>query len=666
MRRLFRVLLLCLLPGLAAAMPKLDLQVRLDPASREFTASAAIDAPQGIAGFLLGETFTVTALAADGRPAPIAATRQAAGIWYRVPAGTRRVQVDYRATLKPLAALDHRQALSDRSAVASPDGGFLPSASGWHPALAGHFTYRVALDLPPGQKGLVPGDLVRETDAAPGYRAEFDFPHPADGIDLMTGPYVMRERAMQTPGGRTIRLRTWFHAELAALADGYLADAARYIERYSRLIGDYPFGMFSIVASPTPTGFGMPSLTYLGREVLRLPFIRATSLGHEILHNWWGNGVYPDWRRGNWSEGLTTFLADYAYKEDAGDAAARAMRLGWLRNLAAVPPGADAALKEFTARRHGISSIVGYDKAAMVFLMLRDTIGADAFARGLRLFWERHRFRTAGWSDLEAAFAQASGRSLREFFRQWVERPGAPALRLKTAALAGDTLEVGIAQAGGYALDIPLRLNFPDRSEVRRMPATGRETRLHIVDAAGVQSVELDPDYRLWRRVDAADLPAILREVFVAPRAALVVPADDADMLDAARALSGRVLDARPHMIDKGATGLPDGMPTLVVGRDAAVDDWLARHGLPPRPALAAGSAHVWAARSGAGVPYAVVAARDAAALTALRRPLPHYGGQSWLVFEAARATDKGTWPPRTMPLQVRPGAARPAASAAR
>jgi len=401
----------------------------------------------------------------------------------------------------------------------------------------------------------------------------------------------------------------------------------------------------------------MPSLTYLGREVIRLPFIRATSLGHEVLHNWWGNGVYPDWRSGNWSEGLTTFLADYAYKEDAGADAAREMRLGWLRNLAAVPPGEDSALKDFTARRHGISSIIGYDKAAMVFLMLRDEIGKDAFERGLRLFWERKRFREAGWADLEAAFAQAAGRPLRGFFRQWVDRPGAPALRLKSAAMQGGQLELGIEQNGGYALEIPLRLGFADHTETRKVRTTGRETKLAIDNAAGAQTVELDPDYRLWRRVDPATLPAILREVFVAPRAALVLLEVDANARTAALALAARVLDAKPVQAEDGAAGLPGSAPALVIGPDAAADVWLARHGLPPRPAAAHGSAQVWTGRDAGGRPYAVVAARDPAALAALARPLPHYGSQSWLAFDGARAIDKGVWPPRSALLQVRTGA---------
>ena len=48
-----------------------------------------------------------------------------------------------------------------------------------------------------------------------------------------------------------------------------------------------------------------------------------------------------DWERGNWCEGLTTFMADYAFKEDEGEAPAREMRLGWLRDYAAVPAERD-------------------------------------------------------------------------------------------------------------------------------------------------------------------------------------------------------------------------------------------------------------------------------------------------------------------------------------
>ncbi|MEW6512580.1 MAG: M1 family aminopeptidase [Pseudomonadota bacterium] len=565
------------LPLTTWALPHLELDVRLDPNTREFAATATLHDESGLRGFRLGREYAIVAFKLNGKAAESRRWRDGTPL----PAGTRKVELTYRATLKSTPSLDHREVLAQRGGTASPDGSFLPASAGWYPDTGPLFTYRATLNLPAGQKGLVPGDLREETDSSAGYRAIFDFPQPADSIDLMAGPYVIGERPLAL-GARTIRIRTWFHPELKDFSQPYLDDSARYIERYSKLIGAYPFGMFSVVSSPTPTGYGMPSLTYLGREVIRLPFIRATSLGHEVLHNWWGNCVYPDWQSGNWSEGLTTFLADYAYKEDEGDNAAREMRMSWLRDYAAVPPGEDFALQDFTSRHHGIASIIGYNKAAMVFLMLRDRIGREAFERGLRLLWERKQFQTASWADLEAAFSEAAGQSQSGFFRQWVMQAGAP-------------------------------------------PFTGSDT-----------------DFRVWRRVDPKLFPPILREVFVAPQASVVVT--DEVLNSSAQALAQRVLDARPGIADR----LPAQGPVLIFGFEATIDRWLTANGLPARPLTPRGTAQVWAGRDARNRPYVVISVRDANALAALQRGLPHYGKQSWLVFDGARAAEKGIWPPQS------------------
>jgi hypothetical protein len=82
----------------------------------------------------------------------------------------------------------------------------------------------------------------------------------------------------------------------------------------------------------------------------------------------------------------------------------------------------------------------------------------------------------------------------------------------------------------------------------------------------------------------------------------------------------------------------------------AEIDAALARLGLPPRPSELAGrgSAQVWTIpRAPNDTAIAVVAARDAASLEALARPLPHYGSQSWLVFDGRRALARGVWPLR-------------------
>ena len=662
MIRLLPLLLVLLwLPVPAAAdplpVPQMELDIRLDPASRELVASVSLTLHGDALNFSLNPGLNVTWLTIDGQPHALPDADDGASR-FRLKlkgVGPHHLQLAYQGRLAPLPDLDHKEVLGRLPPMADVRGSYLPAGSGWYPDPGAPFSYRLRLRLPAGQKGLAPGRLVRESDAA-GYEAEFDFPHPIEGIDLMAGPYTVSERLLERPGRIPLRIRTWFYPDMADLADGYLADSARYLARYSQEIGPYPFDTFSVVASPLPTGFGMPSLTYLGRDVLRLPFIRATSLGHEVLHNWWGNGVWPDWKSGNWSEGLTTFMADYAYQQDQSAEAAKAMRLGWLRDLAAVPDAEDAPLAAFTARHHGLSSIVGYNKSAMLFLMLRDAIGEQAFAQGLRLFWQRHLFRRASWADLQRAFADAAERDLGDFFNQWVDRAGAPRLRLAESAWSDGNLSLVIEQHGpSYALSVPVRLIYPDRQEIRRVEARGRHSRIVLSAPDRVAAVELDPDYRLWRRVDPAYFPPILREIFVAPRVGLLLADTDPDMRAAAAALAGRLLDSSPEHLPRDAASLPGRSPLLLVGQTASVEGMLARLGLPPRPAELGGrgSAQVWAARDQHGRSYAVVAARDLPALQALQRGLPHYGRQSWLVFESARVQDKGIWSARVEHLAV-------------
>jgi hypothetical protein len=92
----------------------------------------------------------------------------------------------------------------------------------------------------------------------------------------------------------------------------------------------------------------------------------------------------------------------------------------------------------------------------------------------------------------------------------------------------------------------------------------------------------------------------------------------------------------------------------LIIGLNNDVDGVLKQFGLPPRPAMLAGkgTAQVWTVQASA-TPVAVISAKDEAALEALVRPLPHYGAQSYLAFEGARAIERGTWPPIAKSIAV-------------
>jgi len=651
----------CALAPMAAhgALPHLDLEVRLDPQTRAIHAVAILPAQHELR-FELHRSLEIRSVTGDGVPLEIEPESGAGPQrhWRVRAPRVSRLRIEYGGTLPALdRSLDHREVLRAMAPMASPEGSFLPAASGWYPAPGPLFSYRVKLSLPAGQLGLVAGRLVEEALPRAGersYTASFDFPHGANGIDLMAGAYVVREKMVPRAAAAPLRLRTYFYPDLDAHASDYLEDSLRYIEQYSASIGEYPFTEFSIVASPLPTGFGMPTLTYLGAQVLRLPFIRATSLGHEVLHNWWGNGVYVDYATGNWAEGLTTFMADYANKERTSPRAALEMRLGWLRDFAAVPAGEQRSLAEFRARTHGAGAALGYGKSAMVFFMLRDLIGEQAFEQGLREFWRAKRFGTASWSDLRAAFERAAGRPLAAFFEQWVERADAPALDITAARAAPNG-------KGGFDLALTLTQSMPGyRLRVPVEIVAGAESRTHWIEVdASTQSarlelermpegVRLDPQLRLWRVLAPEELPPILRQWMLARAPRVAVASVDASLRATALALAGRLFERKPAVVSDVQAALTGEEPILLAGPHAEIEAELARSGLPPRPAALAGrgSAQVWTIAAAPGrAPVAVVSVRDAAALRALLRPLPHYGSQSYLAFDGSRAIERGVWP---------------------
>ena len=651
------VLLLAVVPAPALAgadSPRLALEVRLDPASRTLQVTAKLRT-EGEFRFELNRELAIRSASVDGAPAAVELEGRDGelNLWH-VPAGKGvMLRIDYAGTLPALdPSLDYREVLRETRAMVSPAGSYLPAASGWYPLTTELFTYNVRLSLPFDQRGLVPGRLIEEKVSPERYHASFEFDHPAEGIDLIAGPYVVRERTVARRGAAPLRLRTYFFSDLEPLASGYLDDSQRYIERYSKMIGRYPFASFSVVASPLPTGLGMPTLTYIGAAVLKLPFIRATSLGHEVLHNWWGNGVYVDYASGNWSEGLTSFMADYAYKEEASPAAAREMRLAWLRDFAAVPSAEQQSLAEFRSRAHGAAAAVGYGKSAMVFFMLRDLIGRQTFEAGVREFWRTKRFRTASWSDLQAAFERASGRDLSWFFKQWVERAGAPRLRIEAAQARRQSNAVTLTlifvqSAPPYRMRVPIEIVTGARAQTQWVEIEHeRQTALlhlkHIPDG-----VRLDPGLRVWRALDPQQLPPILRRWILARAPCLALASSGTEFARAAQALAKALFENPAHTLTLAEIAAQSD-PVLLVGLDADVDAALARLGVPPRPKALAGrgSARVWTVqRSGKAPPVAVVSVRDAAALLELQRPLPHYGAQSYLVFEGARAVRRGVWP---------------------
>jgi hypothetical protein len=345
-------------------------------------------------------------------------------------------------------------------------------------------------------------------------------------------------------------------------------------------------------------------------------------------------------------------MADYAYKEEESESAAREMRLTWLRDFAALPAERDRPLREFTSRTHDASQIVGYDKAAFLFFMLRDELSPKAFAAGLRSFFVEHRFRRASWADLEQAFAGASGRDLHAFFSQWLDRRGAPSLVVEHASseqtASGYRVQLSLSQGEpAYRLRVPVLVETDGGTQEQLVQLDSAHQEVTFETRGRPRTLTIDPTLRVFRRLDEREIPPIVRQVTLDSSSVTVVATKTAEIEPIARGLAERLMDTTPRFGDD----LPRDAAVIVIGLHADVDAWLARANLPPEPAQlrTRGSAQVWTARLPNDKTLLTISARDAASLQALLRPLPHYGRQSWLVFEGPKAIDRGVWEVRAV-----------------
>ena len=635
-----------------AAVPELDLSVKINLGANEFSAEAILKlAASKKYVFKLAPGLEVDATDVDAVAVPIrkigSATQPRFELKLPKQFSAHQLRIRYHGHLLKLnPESDHRDTLAPLPPMASNEGSFLPAGSGWYPEPGQFFTYRLSIQTSADQIAVAPGTPSHEELKGDTRKAVFVMDHPVEGIDLMMGPYVLKERVVSI-NTATVKLRTYFHPDIADLSEGYLDAAKNYLTRYSNQIGAYPYTHFSIVSSPLPTGLGMCSLTYLGRDVLKLPFIKTTSLGHEVLHNWWGNGVFVDPSQGNWSEGLTTFMADYAFKEDEGPEAAKTMRYGWLRDRQALPQGEEQALSSFRSRHHVASANVGYGKAAMLFLALRNRIGKENFTTALRQFWLHYQFKEASFKDLRQAFEKSSGENLSSFFAQWLNQTGASRYSLNSAFFDGKKLHVTIGQSlPNNNMRLPLRVYSVEAQEDFLLDHSGKQFKAILTPRLPPLTLSIDPDFTVWRALTPEEAPPILREAVASKRLALLVLNDK--LATAALSFTKEFAEGEVEKIS-----IRQAMKekfVIVFGKAQEIDTWLARSKLPPRPTLVSeGDTQVWMINHPTQHVLVVsVPDQDDKAqfsLATVGKRLPHLARYAWVTFENGQTKLRGTWP---------------------
>jgi hypothetical protein len=684
--------ILLLLPAISSGEEILhhQISVALDPQARSVRASDVLTVP----GSLFADdgrklSFALHEGLAPSSPTPGVVLRKTGsrgstpGIETysaELPPSLRTFTLLYGGVIDhPLEEVGREYARGQRQTPARifEDGAYLSPRSSWYPDFGGAlFSFSLSVEVPAAWDAVSQGKRTRHTVDAATRRVRWEEKVPQDSIFLLAGPYTEYARRESGP-----EAMVFLRSPDEALANRYLEATLQYVAMYDDFIGPYPYDKFALVENFWETGYGMPSFTLLGPKVIRFPFILHSSYPHEILHNWWGNGVYIDYESGNWGEGLTAYLADHLIKEQRNQGAD--YRLTTLQKYADyVTSGRDLPLADFRSRHGSVSEAVGYGKSLMLFHMLRRKLGDDAFREGLRFFYAEHRATVASFGDLEGAFAQAAGESLDAFFEQWLSRTGAPRLEAEGVGIERDgegyILRGTLRQTQveePFLIDVPLAVTLSGRDEAveRIVPMSGRSVSFELPFSSIPLRADIDPAFDLFRRLDPLEIPPALTMAFGADEALILLPSSsDSGTLAAYRQLAtslsrtgpGSVkvaVDSEfenlpsdrsvwllgwdnrflPQMMQAiGGEDLDAGESTLLLGRSRLPRGdhafvLTARH--PDSPSLAL----LW------------IGVDNLDAIPGLARKLPHYHKQSYLAFSGDEPANvaKGRWPVRESPL---------------
>lgn len=382
----------------------------------------------------------------------------------------------------------------------------------WYPQLLeGLPIYKLQAVLPEDFEAISEAEYIKKISRGNETEFVFDFSKPTDNITFTaTNRYEIIKESFND-----IDLYAYFFPEDIELARKYLDYTKKYLLLYEKMLGKFPYSRFSIVENFLPTGYSMPTYTVLGQDVVKLPFIVETSLGHEILHQWFGNYVYIDYEKGNWAEGLTTYLADHLYEDQKGR--------GWeyRKKLMTdyesyVRDDKEIALKDFISRTDFLSRAIGYGKASMVFHMLKKMVGEDIFYKSIRDIVSEKKLQRASWNDFKIIFERNSGKDLTNFFTQWIDEKGIPDIDIEnlTVKAKGSNFELSFdvfQKNKTYLLEIPLTIYYLDNEKTEKILTIDSERkRFEFLLDSEPHLLVIDENYDIFRRLTPDELQPVI------------------------------------------------------------------------------------------------------------------------------------------------------------
>jgi aminopeptidase N len=410
-----------------------------------------------------------------------------------------------------------------RLAYVGPEGSYLMYASRWfpfHDYAADRATSDITLIVPAGLQVAGTSDDPVTPQASPKDGAtRFHFVHRQPVLigNFAAGQYISRNLHF---GNYEIQ----FYAKPGSEGriNSYAEMMGQVLEFYSKQYGAPIFGTRLVVAQvddESLDSYSGPGIIFLASKLFdssrSLP---EEKLQREVAYQWWGQTVGLKSFDDAWiSQGLAEWSA-FAFRESnlTGGALEAAQREQQERALTfeqtASIARAPGALDDQSA---AYQSIV-FHKGAMVFRMLRESMGKEKFDRLLHGFLEQYRGKNASIDDFEKLASQIAAENLRYFFAQWVEGTGVPEFtvdyqiirtrsgKFRTRGTVKQTLD-------NLRMPVQLMLRAEGDNQTTTTRIDGKSEDFDFESNGQPLEVVVDPNYKILRMSDDLRISIIAR-----------------------------------------------------------------------------------------------------------------------------------------------------------
>jgi aminopeptidase N len=265
-----------------------------------------------------------------------------------------------------------------------------------------------------------------------------------------SGKYPMRLFARESVANK-VHPADWFKYTKAGLAyyDDYFGIAYPFKKYDQILVPQFLYGAMENAGAVTFTEARFTSSTPMTAE--RRQGLASTIL-HEMAHQWFGDLVTMRWWNGLWlNESFASYMATI------GSASSGEFEHPWLSQYRS-KQGAyrtDESITTHpievpvpsTANAFDNIDAITYSKGASVLHQLRQRIGAETFRKGVHDYLATHAYGNATLDDFIGALSKASGQDLQPFAKEWLYQPGVNTLGAEFACTDGKVSRFALVQA---------------------------------------------------------------------------------------------------------------------------------------------------------------------------------------------------------------------------